>query len=182
MHKLRDVYDGWDGYQLSLLHALESLTPDQLRWRPSPDRRSVGELVRHVALGRVTWFARMCPPGLEPVAAKVPKWYTDADGARHAVEQSLPADDPAALREWLLLSWQPVQRVLDEWTTDDLSRTFCHRFRGTDFLVKHQWVIWRILSHDCHHGGQIAMMLAIQGIEAPELRYLGGHITECARS
>jgi hypothetical protein len=27
-----------------------------------------------------------------------------------------------------------------------------------------------------HHGGQIAMMLGLQGIEAFELRALGGHI------
>ena len=39
----------------------------------------------------------------------------------------------------------------------------------------------RILSHDSHHGGQIAMMLAIQGIEAFELRAMGGHIVECRK-
>lgn len=182
MQKLRDIYEGWDGYQTSLLHAVEPLTAEQLRWRPSPDRRSVGELVRHISLGRVTWFARINPPGMEAVAAKVPKWWTDGDGARHAVEKYVPADDPAAMREWLALSWQPIQRALNEWTIDDLARTFPHRFRGVDYIVKNQWVIWRMLSHDCHHGGQIAMMLAIQGIDAPELRWLGGHITEPARA
>jgi uncharacterized damage-inducible protein DinB len=182
MHKLREIYDGWDGYQTSLLHAITPLTAEQLRWRPSPDRRSLGELVRHISLGRVTWFARMKPPGMEEVAARVPKWHTDGDGSRHAVEKYLPADDPAVLSEWLALSWQPIQRVLDEWTIDDLFRTFPHRFRGTDYIVKNQWVIWRMISHDSHHGGQIAMMLAIQGIDAPELRLLGGHITEPARA
>ena len=52
------------------------------------------------------------------------------------------------------------------------------RVHATDYLVSRQWTVWRILSHDMHHGGQIAMMLAIQGIEAPELRTLGGHIVE----
>jgi uncharacterized damage-inducible protein DinB len=32
------------------------------------------------------------------------------------------------------------------------------------------------MSHDIHHGGQLALMLGMQGIEAFELRALGGHI------
>jgi hypothetical protein len=32
------------------------------------------------------------------------------------------------------------------------------------------------MAHDIHHGGQIARMLACQGVEAFELRWLGGHI------
>jgi hypothetical protein len=37
------------------------------------------------------------------------------------------------------------------------------------------------MSHDVHHGGQLAMMLAMQGVDAFELRALGGHIIEPAR-
>jgi hypothetical protein len=33
------------------------------------------------------------------------------------------------------------------------------------------------MSHDIHHGGQLALMLSMQGIDAFELRALGGHIT-----
>ena len=38
------------------------------------------------------------------------------------------------------------------------------------------------MAHDIHYGGQIAMMLAIQGIEATELRAWGGHIVEPPRA
>jgi uncharacterized damage-inducible protein DinB len=82
----------------------------------------------------------------------------------------------SVLTDWLVLTWQPIQRLLNEWTVDDLFRTYLHRFRGTDYLVSHQWTVWRIMSHDIHHGGQLAIMLGIQGIEAIELRALGGHI------
>jgi uncharacterized damage-inducible protein DinB len=178
MQSLAHIFNGWDGYQTSLVRAITGLTPDQLGWRPAPGRRSIGELTRHISLGRITWFARIPAPGIEDVAALVPRWATDGDGARHAIEQSVPADDAAELVAWLERSWRPVRRVLDEWTADELARTYRHRFRGTDYQVSYQWTIWRICSHDCHHGGQIAMMLAIQGIEAFELRTLGGHITE----
>ena len=176
MDKLASVFDGWNGYQTSLLHAVTPLTPEQLSWRPAAGRRSVGELIRHIALGRITWYARMAAPGADEVAQRVPRWFTDGDGARHVVEEGVPCDDSSLLAEWLTLSWQPIERLLNEWTVADLSQTYPHRFRGTDYAVLRQWTVWRIMCHDIHHGGQLAMMLGMQGIEAFELRALGGHI------
>jgi uncharacterized damage-inducible protein DinB len=59
---------------------------------------------------------------------------------------------------------------------DDISQTYRHRYAGGVYAVSRQWTLWRVLTHDTHHGGQIALMLAMQGIAAPELRALGGHI------
>src|SRR5438874_463911 len=111
MQALQHVYEGWDGYRTSLIRAIAPLTPAQLIWRPAPDRRSVGEFVRHIALGRINWFGRMPAPGIDEAAARVPEWFTDNDGVRHIVETSLPADDAAALVGWLELTWKPVRRV-----------------------------------------------------------------------
>lgn len=33
------------------------------------------------------------------------------------------------------------------------------------------------MSHDLHHGGQLALMLGLQGIDVPELGDKGGHLT-----
>ncbi len=65
MTKLAEIFDGWNGYQTSLLHAVAPLTSPQLAWRPAADRRSTGELIRHLSLGRITWLARMDAPGME---------------------------------------------------------------------------------------------------------------------
>jgi uncharacterized damage-inducible protein DinB len=177
MHKLGQIFDGWDGYQTSLLHAVEPLTAEQLLWRPALNRRSVGELIRHISLGRITWFSRMPTPGADRIGIRVPQWHVDGDGAKHVKEECVPSDQPALLAEWLVLSWLPIQQMLNEWAVDDLFRSFRHRFRGTDYDVSYQWTIWRMMSHDIHHGGQLATMLGMQGIEAFELRALGGHIT-----
>lgn len=182
MQRLSHVFEGWDGYQTSLVRAIAPLAPDQLQWKPAPDRRSIGELVRHISLGRINWFSRMPAPGIDQAMARVPEWFADRDGIRHIVETSVPANDAAQLVGWLELSWKPVQRVLDEWTIEDLSKTYRHRFRGVNYSVSRQWTIWRIMAHDIHHGGMIAMLLALQGIEAFELRGLGGHITEPPRA
>jgi uncharacterized damage-inducible protein DinB len=178
MHSLAKIYEGWDGYQTSLVRAVEPLTPEHLAFRTAPHRRSVGELVRHIALGRLTWFRRMPVPGVEEVAARVPQWVTDREGDRHAVEESVPADDPKALVQWLHWSWVPVRRVLSDWTTADLSLAYRHRYQGKTYAVSYQWTIWRIMAHDIHHGGQVAMLLATQGIRTVELGLLGGHLTE----
>src|SRR5262245_61012039 len=176
MISLSRIYEGWEGYQTSLVHAVRPLTRDQLTWRPAPDRRSIGEIVRHISLGRINWFVRMGAPGIDGVAERVPKWATDSDGIRHIVEEAVAADEPQVLFEWLELSWHPIQRVLEEWTDDDLNKTYLHRWRGRSYLHAGQWTIWRIMAHDIHHGGQLAMLLGILGIEAFELRALGGHL------
>lgn len=38
--------------------------------------------------------------------------------------------------------------------------------------------IWRIMCHDIQHGGQLAQMLGMQGLDVPELGELVGHLTE----
>jgi uncharacterized damage-inducible protein DinB len=176
MPGLATVFDGWNGYQTSLCHAIETLTSEQLRWRPAPHVRSLGEIIRHLSLGRITWLSRMDAPGIADIRFQVPRWYTDGDGARHVVEDAAPCDQNDVLIQWLELSWRPIQRVLDEWTVENLFQTFLHQFRGTQYRVSYQWTLWRIMSHDIHHGGQVAMMLACQNIPALELRALGGHI------
>ena len=177
MHRLSQILEGWDGYQTSLVHAVAPLTSEQLRLRPASGSRTLGEVIRHVALGRITWLARIGAVGIDAIAGRVPRWFTDGDGARHVDEQAIPPDHADTLVEWLDSSWQPIRQSLDAWTEDDLFRTHPHRFRGVDYLLSRQWVLWRVMSHDLHHGGQIALILAMNGIEAAELRSLGGHIT-----
>jgi uncharacterized damage-inducible protein DinB len=170
--KLVRIFDGWDGYQTSLLHATAPLTKEQLSWRPAEGRRSLGELARHICMGRVTWLSRMGAPGIDAVAERVPRWINEDDGTRRVEEESVPCDDAALLTEWLALSWEPIQRMLEEWTADDLFQTY----RLAEYVVSRQWTIWRVMSHDIHHGGQMATLLALQGIEASELRAMGGHV------
>jgi hypothetical protein len=65
---LIDVYRGWEGYQASLVHAVAPLTDEQLAFRAAPGLKSVGEIVRHIAAGRIDWFLRMNAPGCAELA------------------------------------------------------------------------------------------------------------------
>lgn len=177
MTRLCDVFEGWGGYQTSLVHAIEPLSADQLGWKPAEKVRSIGELARHVAMGRINWFVRMKAPGSEELAARIEAWDHDAHGNRYVAENALEIDDDAGeLVGWLEATWGMVDRTLNAWTVEDLAVTYRHVWQGGVYDVSRQWTVWRIMAHDIHHGGQITRVLAERGIDAFELRALGGHI------
>ena len=174
---LKIVYAGWNGYNQSMVNAVTPLTPLQLRWRPTENHHSVGELVRHISLGRITWFVRMDAPGSQEISEQISDWELDGDGNRYIVEDKIDiAEHPAELVRWLEMTWQMIALTLSTWKISDLSQTYRHVWNGDVYAVSRQWTIWRILSHDIHHGGELSLMLGIQGIEAFELGALFGHI------
>lgn len=175
---LMKIYEGWEGHQTSLVNAIAPLTPEQLRWRPAEQMQSVGELARHISLGRLVWFLRMDAPGSAALAEKIDGWEEDEDGNRDIVESTLPIAETAVdLVHWLEITGKMVADTLQTWHVSDLGQSYRHTWNGDLYDVSRQWTIWRILSHDIHHGGQIALMLGMQGIEAFELSGLFGHIT-----
>jgi uncharacterized damage-inducible protein DinB len=163
--RLQYVYDGWDGYHRSIVSAVAPLTPEQLDFRGAAGMRSVRELAWHIADGRVSWFSRLEAPGATVLESEI----QDREGL---------AGDAASLVAWLERTWQMVEATLAQWTVDDLPTTYRQPYQGKVYAVSRQWVIWRIMCHDIHHGGQLSELLAMQGIEPLELTLLGGHLTE----
>ena len=128
-------------------------------------------------MARIEWFLRMGAPGSADLAARVTGWEEDSDGNRDIIPDSVvAADDAAGLVHWLDATWAMIDRTLKGWSVDDLWTTYRHKWMGKTYAVSRQWTVWRIMAHDIHHGGQIARMLALQNIDAFELRDLGGHI------
>ena len=177
MNNLADVLDGWNGYQTSLVNAISPLTREQLTWKPAPNLRSVGDLARHISLGRVTWFARMDAPGSADLVKRIELWEADSDGNKDIVEDAIAiTEDAHELVHWLELTWQMINETISTWKVSDLEQTYQHTWNGKTYSVSRQWTLWRILSHDIHHGGELSLMLGLQGIEAFELSDLFGHI------
>ena len=175
---LSEIFAGWEGHQASLVAAIEPLSPAQLRWRPAENLNSVGELARHISLARIEWFVRMDAPGSAELAAAIHAWEEDRDGNQHIVENAVVSAELAGdLVQWLESTWEMVANTLPAWEVYDLAKTFPYTFNGTAYNVSRQWTIWRILTHDVHHGGQISLMLGMLGIEHFELGDLFGHVT-----
>ena len=174
---LASIFDGWNGYQTSLVNAIAPLTREQLLWQPAASSRSIGETARHISRGRVSWFSRMDAPGSQELVDRIEQWETDRDGNRDVVESSIAITDNAdELVHWLEATWQMIHKTLTTWTIADLAQTYRHTWNGQTYAVSRQWTIWRILSHDIHHGGELSLLLGLQGIEAFELSDLFGHI------
>ncbi len=175
---LKDIYDGWDGHQTSLVQAIAPLNREQLRLRPAEHFHSVGELARHISFGRLTWFYQMGAPTSTELATKIDTWQEDQDGNRNIVETKIPIAEKAdELVHWLEITWQMIETTLNSWDVTDLSKTYLHIWNGQTYAVSRQWTVYRILTHDVHHGGQIALMLGMHGIKIFELGDLFGHIT-----
>lgn len=179
---IRTVYEGWDGYQTSIVNAVEPLTAEQLNWRPTEKERSVGEVVRHLALGRIDWLYRVGAIGIQELVAPITAWDFDPAGNRYIQDEKVvAADEKVALLDWLGKTWGVIDTTIKTWTVDDLSKTYRHVWRGTTWAVSRQWTLWRVMAHDIHHGGELSLMLGMQGIEPFELSALGGHIIEPAK-
>jgi uncharacterized damage-inducible protein DinB len=164
---LMAVFSGWDGYQLSLVQAVAPRSPEQLRWRPTTHLRTAGEIVRHICAGRVDWFQRTFGSEAATAASRVAAW-----GPKELVQE-----DPDELVRGLKDSWQMIADALSRWTVADLAQTFPLSYQGQLYALPRQWILWRILAHDLHHGGELAVILGLQGIALPELGDEGGHLT-----
>lgn len=166
MTDLAYVFDGWSGYNESLVRAMQGLTIDQLRFRGPSKMRSIEEVAWHIADGRVEWFARMDAPGAAELFDRV-----------CAREEKVPENaDASQLCAWLEETWKIVEGVLNKWSIESLTQSFRQPYGDKVYAVSRQWVIFRILLHDVHHGGQISELLTMQGLEPEELTLLGGHI------
>ena len=186
---LMSIFEGWDSHQLALVRAITPLTTEQLAWRPAPHLRSVGEIISHIALGRLYWFHNMGAPGSAALARQIAPWEGEKANTEDlseirrwfdAIDQQEVAivDNPTELLRWMEASWQVIETTLTTWTVADLAQTYRHLYQGKMYAVSRQWVIWRIMSHDLHHGGELAILLGLQGIAIPDLGDQGGHLTE----
>lgn len=185
---LKSIYEGWDSHQQALMRAVTPLTPEQLAWRPAPNQGSVNDLIGHIAGGRLWWFYKMSAPGSVALARQIAPWAPetfdagDSNELNKWLEANLLWEEtllqtPGESLTWLESSWQMIETTLNTWTVDDLAQTYRHSREGQIYAVTRQWTIWRVMSHDLHHGGQLALMLGLQGIEVPDLGDKGGHLT-----
>lgn len=165
------MYKGWDDYQVSLVRTVGRLLPEQLAWRAQSNLRSVGEIVAHIIGGRVQWFHRVLGEGSEEFAREVAAW-----GPEEKIEEK-----PHELVRWLEATWTMIESALNRWTVSDMAQVYdLPPYQGKKYALTRQWMMWRVLSHDIHHGGELAIMLGMQGISIPELGEEGGHLAERA--
>ncbi|MGA7670056.1 MAG: DinB family protein [Nitrolancea sp.] len=163
-NSLAKIYKGWDLYQQQLVNVIGPLTAEQLDLRAGPELRSVGEKLAHVIAVRARWLLLDLHEGegeMEP--------YLGWDGwSEDGVHKEPPARSAAELVTGLEATWGVLQRGLERWTPDDLNDVFPPAYPGEESFTR-QYVIWHLIEHDLHHGGEASIVLGAHGIPALEL-------------
>ena len=150
-------YQGWDVYQQRLIEAIALLTSEQLALRSSPQNWSVGMLVSHIVATRVWWFHTRMGEGSSDLAP-LASWDDNEELVRPAAE----------LVVGLERTWQMIQDALARWTPADLGQIFPPYGEGS-FARSRQYIIWHVLEHDIHHGGELSSILGAHGLAAVDL-------------
>ncbi len=149
---------GWEAYQQSMVAALLPLTAEQLALRAAPQLRSIGENVRHIISTRAGWFSTALGIGDEDFEA-YHYWQAPDSPARSAEE----------LARGLAETWRVMQEALASFTPDDMQATVRGERRGQPFELVRGWVVWHVIEHDLHHGGEVSLTLGMHGLAAPDI-------------
>ena len=156
---------GWENYQSAVVKTAASLSSEQLAILIAPDQRSIGDLLDHMIGARFNWFHLWMGEG-DPNL----DWNDDEYNDEQAGNQ-------AALRVRMLeKSWHVISSALDRWTAADLERVFIppaahqefRRKRGLAEAPQHtrQWIVWHVMEHEIHHGGELCLALGTHGVES----------------
>ena len=152
------LYAGWHNYQTLLITALTPLSPDQLALRAAPAIRSMGEIATHMIGARARWFYQLMGEGGDEFAA-LGTWD----------RQGMPTRTAPELSHGLETTCQGMQAAIARWTPADWQQTYPGEEPDEPATITRQWVIWHLMEHDLHHGGEISLTLGMHGLTAPRL-------------
>lgn len=157
-------YRGWDGYQAHLAEAVAPLSSEQLALRAAPHLRSVGEQVAHMIATRARWLSLDLREGGAELAA-LNGW----DGwSQEAGWVAPPKRDASELVRGLAITWEVIHEALHRWTIADLEEVFPPTAPGEESVTR-QFVLWHLIEHDLHHGGELAFVCGMHGLTSLDI-------------
>jgi uncharacterized damage-inducible protein DinB len=153
------IYQSWQGYHEKLRNSIAPLTNEQLSLQPAARMWPVGQLVQHIISVRAGWFSGTLQENDEVMNAYM--WW----GQRESPERSA-ADLVRGLDE----TWAFIESRLQRWSPADCTKTFPDEGPdGQIYQVSRSWVIYHVLEHDLHHGGEISLILGMNGLQGVDL-------------
>ena len=153
---LTTFYTSWKEYQDHIKGALAPLTAEQLELHAAPHLRSIGENALHIIGCRAGWFTEFLGEDCGADVKAYASW--DVPGA--------PARTPAEMVQALDRTWQCMTECLARWSPDEMRHTFPDDWDGTHVDLSRAWVVWHVLEHDLHHGGELSLTLGMHGLPA----------------
>ncbi|HKB48291.1 MAG TPA: DinB family protein, partial [Ktedonobacterales bacterium] len=63
-------------------------------------------------------------------------------------------------------TWQVMADRMARWSPADMQETFPDDWDGTIVHLSRAWIVWHLIEHDLHHGGEVSLTLGMHGIPA----------------
>jgi uncharacterized damage-inducible protein DinB len=169
---LTTFYTSWKAYQDRLEAVLVPLTTPQLMLRAAPGLRSIGENALHIVGCRVFWLTEFLGEDSGEEMKVYARWNEVALKAPYATWNEValaleaPAPSGAELAQGVDRTWQFMAGCLARWSPADMQQTFLEEGDDTSGEVSRAWVVWHVLEHDLHHGGEVSLTLGMHGLQA----------------
>ncbi len=158
---LATFYSSWKDYQDHIRNAVEPLTAEQLALRAAPGLRSIGENAFHIIGCRMFWFTEV----LGEDGGIALKQYASWNKAALAPGAAIPSG--AELAEAFDRTWEFMSNRLARWSPEDMRYAIPDEDdNGEPVELSRAWVVWHVLEHDLHHGGEISLTCGMHGIWA----------------
>jgi hypothetical protein len=157
------------------LAAIDGVTEEQWKWKPAPERWSVGETAEHIVLAEALLFANVRKAISSPAN---PAWEEKTKGKTEFIERVMAprlgkatAPEPivpsgkmtqAQVRETFLKQREEIEKFARETQVALKEYTVDHPFPVFGTLNAYQWLIYAPL-HTERHDKQIAEVKGTQG-------------------
>src|SRR5215207_7917255 len=152
------IYENWRVYHEKLRDCIAPLTDEQLLLQPAARMWPLGQIVQHIISVRAGWFSYTLQDDDKAMNEYV-SWGQRDSPERSAVELVRGLDE----------TWAFIEARLQLWTPADCARTFPDEWDGQTYEVSRSWVIYHVMEHDLHHGGEVSLILGMNGLRAPNL-------------
>ena len=154
------LYAGWHLVNEQLVELVKRATPEQLALRASQHQWPAWAILSHLAGARIYW---LCSVVGEPLPGDTPFVEPTGEGWEDHLDHVRRPDE---LEEALRSSWRIVDACLARWTRemldDEVVRT---RSDGIAQLHTRQSILFRLITHDAFHGGEVSQVLGAHGFE-----------------
>ena len=144
-----EFYASWEEYHRLIVGAVAPLTDADARRTIASDLRPIGLLATHIVRTRAAWLYSVLGEGGPEVAA-IAAWDDNAAAT----------PPPAEIVRGLEVTFAAWKTALLRWTPGDLPALF---HDGSDEVAR-GWVVWHVIEHDLHHGGELSYSLGALGL------------------
>ena len=152
------IYENWRAYHEKLRNCIAPLTNEQLWLQPAEHMWPLGQILQHIISVRAGWFSGTLQDDNETMNDYM-EWGQGDSPARSADELALGLDD----------TWAFIEARLQRWTPADCALTFPDEWDGEVYEVSRSWVIYHVMEHDLHHGGEVSLILGMNGLQTLNL-------------